>query len=291
MRERLDAVVDSRSSTHAVKISLFGLDFDDLTQAELIERISESVRERRRCWIATVNVNLVCYSARAPAFRALLHSADVITADGMPIVWASKLADRPLRERVTGADLLKPLATRAVQESWRIFLCGGEPGIAERTAQFLSAFAPGVQIVGTASPSFPTSEATWDASRNRALLAAIQSAKPDILLVAFGTPKQEQWIHHHLSTRQLQDVPVVVGIGAAFDFLAGRQRRAPQWMCRMGLEWTHRMTSQPLRLGPRYARDGLTFARLALRAVWGAPAPKTRPRARPESVRSTDTAT
>lgn len=291
MRERLETAVDSRSSTHADKISLFGLDFDDLTQAELIEKISESVRERRRCWIATVNVNLVCHSARQPGFRALLRSADVLTADGMPIVWASQFAGRPLRERVTGADLLKPLAARAVRESWRIFLCGGEAGIAERTAESLSAFAPGVEIVGTASPNFPTSESTAEASFSRTVLAAIRHARPDILLVAFGTPKQEQWIHHHLSTHQLDDVPVVVGIGAAFDFLAGRQKRAPQWMCRMGLEWTHRMTSQPLRLGPRYARDGLTFTRLVLHALRRFPKPSTRLQARSESLRSTDSAT
>src|SRR5215813_4224701 len=99
------------------RVELFGLSFDDLTQVELIERISESVRRRDRCWIATVNVNFVCLSAREPGFRALLRSADVLTADGMPIVWASRFADHPLRERVTGADLLKPLALRAARES------------------------------------------------------------------------------------------------------------------------------------------------------------------------------
>src|SRR5262249_8982215 len=110
----------------------------------------------------------------------------------------------------------------------------------------------------------------------------------EVLLVAFGTPKQEQWIHHHLSTREL-DVPVVVGIGAAFDFLAGTQRRAPRWMCRMGLEWTHRVTSQPLRLGPRYARDGLTFLRLICQALRSAPPGAVRPRGRSRTRRPTDT--
>jgi exopolysaccharide biosynthesis WecB/TagA/CpsF family protein len=272
------------------RVELFGLGFDDLTQVELIERIGESVRHRARCWIATANVNFVCLSARQPEFRALLRSADVLTADGMPLVWASRFVDHPLRERVTGADLLKPLAARAANESWKIFLCGGEPGIAERTAASLCAFAPGLQVVGTAAPAFPTSDSTVDASRNRPLLAEIRRASPDVLFVALGTPKQELWIHHHLSTREL-DVPVVVGIGAGFDFLAGRQKRAPQWMCRMGLEWTYRAISQPLRLGPRYARDGVTFVRLLFRALRSAPARsvRRRPRSQSQSQRSTDT--
>jgi exopolysaccharide biosynthesis WecB/TagA/CpsF family protein len=272
------------------RVELFGLGFDDLTQVELIERITESVRRRDRCWIATANVNFVCLSAREPEFRALLRSADVLTADGMPIVWSSRFADHRLRERVTGADLLKPLAARAASESWKIFLCGGEPGVAERTAESLRSSAPGLQVVGTAAPAFPTSESTAEPARNRTLLAAIRRANPDVLLVAFGTPKQEQWIHHHLSTRQL-DVPVVVGIGAGFDFLAGRQKRAPQWMCRMGLEWTYRVTSQPFRLGPRYARDGVTFVRLVFRALRRAPARSSSTRPRAESQQSTDTTT
>src|SRR5262249_17023270 len=174
------------------RVELFGLGFDDLTQVELLERISKSVHQRERCWIATVNVNLVCLSARRPDFRALLRQADVLTADGMPIVWASRFTDHPLRERVTGADLLKPLAALAASESWGIFLCGGEPGVAERTAESLRASASGLRVVGTAAPAFPTAQSTADASRNRVLLTEIRRARPDVLVVAFGTPKQEQ---------------------------------------------------------------------------------------------------
>ena len=169
---------ESRSSPHADKIRLFGLDFDDLTQAELIERISESVRERRRCWIATVNVNLVCHSARgsrvsrAPAVGGRSHRGR--DADRLGLATSR---DRPLRERVTGADLLKPLAARAASESWRIFLCGGEPGVAERTAEALSAFAPGVQMVGTASPDLPD-QRIHGRSRVQPRAARSDSARP-----------------------------------------------------------------------------------------------------------------
>ena len=243
------------------KIEILGFGFDDLTQDGLIERIGKSVRERRRCWIATLNVNLICLATRERSFRAILDSADVVTADGMPIVWVSRFGEHPLRERVTGADLLKPLAVHAARESWRIFLCGGEPGVAERVAECLGALAPDLQVAGMASPVFPTEASATDPRLNRPLLEAIRESRPDILLVALGSPKQEKWIHHHLETRQLE-VPVVVGVGAGFDFLAGRQRRAPKWMRSSGLEWLHRMASQPFRLGPRYVLDGLSFALL-----------------------------
>jgi N-acetylglucosaminyldiphosphoundecaprenol N-acetyl-beta-D-mannosaminyltransferase len=278
------------TSSHDGKITILGFDFDDLTQDGLIERIGKSLRERSRCWIATVNVNLICLAARESSFRALLSSADVVTADGMPIVWVSRFGEHPLRERVTGADLLKPLAVRAARESWRLFLCGGEPGVAERVAESLCAHAPGLQVAGMAAPIFPTEASTTDPALNRALLGAIRKSRPDILLVALGSPKQEKWIHHHLETGQL-DVPVVVGIGAGFDFLAGRQRRAPQWMRNSGLEWVHRVASQPFRLGPRYASDGLSFARLFIQSMRRAPRVASQPDAGSESPRSTDTNT
>src|SRR5258705_9714826 len=125
----------SSSSSRDGKITVLGFEFDDLTQDGLIERIGKSLRNRNRCWIATLNVNLICLAARDSSFRALLSSADVLTADGMPIVWVSRLSAHPLRERVTGADLLKPLAVHAARESWRIFLCGGGPGVAEGVAE------------------------------------------------------------------------------------------------------------------------------------------------------------
>jgi len=248
------------------KVRLFGLDFDPLTQPTLIDRIGECVRERTRCWIETVNVSHLCLAARHPELERLFRSADVILADGMPIVWMSRLRGRALRARVTGSDLMEPLARRAAVEGWRIFLCGGEEGVAERAAARLCEAAPGLQIAGTAAPRFPTPGSLTDGSHNRALLAQLRAARADIVLVAFGAPKQELWIRHHLETDALP-VPVAIGVGGSLDFIAGQQRRAPPWMRRSGIEWIHRMTTQPRRLGPRYAADLLTFAQLAAREL------------------------
>ena len=162
--------------------------------------------------------------------------------------------------------------------------------MAERVAESLCALAPGLEVAGMAAPVFPSEASTTDPARNRPLLDAIRASRPDILLVALGSPKQEKWIHHHLETGQL-DVPVVVGVGAGFDFLAGRQRRAPRWMRNSGLEWLHRMASQPFRLGPRYVLDGVSFAGLFVRSMRRAPRGASPPEPGSKSLRSTDTET
>jgi N-acetylglucosaminyldiphosphoundecaprenol N-acetyl-beta-D-mannosaminyltransferase len=140
--------------------------------------------------------------------------------------------------------------------------------VPERVAESLRGRWPGLKVVGTASPFFADHETLVDPAANEALLAAIRSARPDVLLVAFGAPKQEQWIEHHLQSKELNP-PVAIGVGGTFDFLIGRQRRAPRWMRRAGLEWAFRMVTQPVRLTPRYARDTLTFARLCASELRG----------------------
>lgn len=243
------------------QVRLFRFEFANFTTRGLLDLIAQSVEARQKCWIVTMNVQLLCLAERDPSFREVLCGADVITADGMPIVWFSRLVGRALTERVTGSDLLLPLGERASAEDWRLFLCGGEPGVPERVGESLRARWPDLNVVGTASPFFAHHEMLVDPAANETVLAAIRSARPDVLLVAFGSPKQEQWIEHHLLSKQL-NVPVVIGVGASFDFLIDRQRRAPRWMRRTSLEWVFRMVTQPLRLTPRYARDTLTFARL-----------------------------
>ncbi len=245
----------------ARRVRLFGFQFANLTTRGLLDVIAQSVGARQKCWIATINVQLLCLAERNPSFREVLSGADVITADGMPIVWVSRFVGRALPERVSGSDLLLPLAEKASAEGWRLFLCGGGPGVPERVAESLRARWPDLKVVGTASPLFADHASLVDPAANETLLATIRSARPDVLLVAFGSPKQEQWIEHQLQSEEL-NVPVVIGVGASFDFLVGQQRRAPRWMRQAGLEWAFRMVTQPLRLTPRYARDSLTFARL-----------------------------
>lgn len=250
----------------APRVPLFGVAFDAVTQESLIDRIESLIDAGGSHWIATINVNLLCLAERDESYRDVLTGADVVTADGMPIVWMSRLRRSPLPGRVTGSDLLPPLARRGVEKGWRIYLAGGAEGVAERVAAVLAEHAPGVRIVGTCSPPHLDYDELIASEENAELIESIRAAKPHVLCMALGSPKQERWIAAHHADLE---VPVAVGIGAAFDFLAGRQTRAPRWLRRTGLEWFYRMVRSPRRLLPRYARDAWTFTRLCLREVFG----------------------
>ena len=278
------------SSPRDGKVTILGFDFDDLTQDGLIERIGKSLRERSRCWIATLNVNLICLAARDGSFRALLRSADVVTADGMPIVWVSRLGEHPLRERVTGADLLKPLALLAARESWRVFLCGGEPGVAERVAESLCALAPGLQVAGIAVPAFPTEASTTDAALNSALLGAIH--KLARTSCSWRSALRSRRSGSTITSRPVSSTCPSWSVSAPGSTSWPVARDGPRSGCAVrAWKWLHRMASQPFRLGPRYVLDGLSFARLFVQSMRRAPRVESQSDAGSNSLQSTDTET
>jgi N-acetylglucosaminyldiphosphoundecaprenol N-acetyl-beta-D-mannosaminyltransferase len=200
-----------------------------------------------------------------PAFRAAYAAADLALADGMPLVWASRLLPVRLPERVAGSDLVVPLLARAAARRWRVFLLGGAPGSAEAAAAAARAMA--VDVCGFASPRVPADPLAPDPEGDAAV-AALRAARPDLVLVGLGAPKQELWIHRR---REVLAPAVAVGVGAAIDFLAGRVRRAPRWIARCGLEWAWRLASEPRRLWRRYLlrdpRFALVLARELARAL------------------------
>jgi N-acetylglucosaminyldiphosphoundecaprenol N-acetyl-beta-D-mannosaminyltransferase len=185
----------------------------------------------------------------------ILANCSLVLADGMPLVWISRLFGFPLKERVSGVDLVPQLAELSSRKGYRIFLLGGRDGVAARATAKLQQMYPGCQIVGSYAP--PLADlARMDHGET---IARVREAKPDILLVAFGNPKQEKWIRMHAKSC---DVPVSIGIGGSLDMLIGDVRRAPRWMQVSGLEWLGRCLQEPSRLLPRYSRS---FAALATR--------------------------
>jgi N-acetylglucosaminyldiphosphoundecaprenol N-acetyl-beta-D-mannosaminyltransferase len=166
-----------------------------------------------------------------------LNRADLRVADGVGVLWAARLLGAPLRERVTGSDGIYAICERAAHQGWRVFLLGAAPGVAERAAARLTARYAGLQVVGTYAGS-PV-ETEWPAIHTR-----LQEARPHILLVAYGHPRQDLWIDQH---RHELPATVAMGIGGALDFVAGVAQRAPLWMRRIGLEWLHRLVRQPWR--------------------------------------------
>ena len=232
---------------------------DRLDTQGVLARIEAFICERGFHQVATANTDYLVNALRDPELRAILCAAHLVTPDGMPVVWASKLLGQPLPERVTGADLAPQLAALAAREGYGLYLLGAQPEVNAKACERLRADYPSLRIVGRAAPP----DLPLETMDTEALLADIERACPDILLVAFGNPKQEKWIYRNRA--RLQQVPVCIGVGGTFDFLAGRTRRAPLWMQQRGLEWLYRLCQEPRRLLKRYNRDFWLFGYHLLR--------------------------
>jgi N-acetylglucosaminyldiphosphoundecaprenol N-acetyl-beta-D-mannosaminyltransferase len=218
-------------------VRILGVRVDALTYASLLEYIEAFVTKGTPHQIATANPEFVMLAQRDPAFREVLEAADLCMADGIGLLWAAKRMGCPLPERVTGSDALPTIAERAAQTGWRLYLLGAATGVAERTAEILEERYAGLTIAGTYAGSPAVAEAAD-------IIARIRDAQPDILFVAFGAPRQDRWIAQH---RAALGVPVMMGVGGAFDHIAGVRRRAPRWVQDVNLEWFYRLVTQPWR--------------------------------------------
>lgn len=243
---------------------ILGVPIDNLTMAEALDRCDEFIAVGRATGrlhqIATVNADFVVNALHDPELRRILQEADMATADGMPLVWASRLLGGPLPGRVTGADMVPALAERAAQRGYSIFFLGAREGVAAKAAAILQERYPGLQVAGVLSPP-PSSVLEMD----RSVVEAVKAAKPDILLVAFGNPKQEKWIRMY--AHELR-VPIAIGVGGTFDMIVGVTKRAPVWMQRVGLEWVYRLIQEPRRLWKRYVHDFIYFGYFFLQQWW-----------------------
>ncbi len=226
-------------------VVILGIPFNDVSFADTVEWVRQRVVSRRPAYIATVNMDFIMQAWRDPELQRILLEADLVVADGIPIVWLSRLVGPGLKERVTGSDLVPMLAALAAREGFSLFCLGGAPGVAEKAAGNLVERNPGLRIAGCYSPP----KADLLNMDNPGILSRVAAADPHILLVAFGAPKQEKWVNQHIRKWR---VPVAIGVGGSLDFLAGMQKRAPQLVRKLALEWLWRMLSDPRRLGKRY---------------------------------------
>ena len=237
------------------RIELMGMPLDVISEAGAIAHVVGSLEEGRGGWMITPNLEHVRQFADRPDLAPLFEEADLVVADGMAIVWASRLAGTRLPARVAGSDLVWSLTAEGAIRGQSLFLLGGDPGTGDRAAETIHANYPGLRIAGVHCPPFGFEDSPAEMTEIRERLRA---AKPDIVYVALGFPKQEQII------RELRgELPEawLIGVGISFSFLAGDVRRAPDWVQKIGLEWAHRLASEPRRLARRYLVDGLPFAR------------------------------
>ena len=218
-------------------IEILGVRVDDVTNDDLLALVDGYVASRQPHQIITLNPEMVVAAWDDPGFRQVLNSADANVADGIGLMMAARWLGHPLRERVTGSDGIYCLSEHCARMGYRPFFLGAASGVAEVVADRLSARYPGLQAAGAYAGS-PRPEDEQD------VLTRVRAAAPDLLFVAYGVPAEERWIARN---RDRLAVPVMIGVGGAFDFVAGIVRRAPSWMRRAGLEWLHRLIRQPWR--------------------------------------------
>jgi len=249
--------LSSAGVLHEDRSNVLGVGVSSINLDDAVTTIEGWIAERSRNYVCVTGVHGVMESRSDQRLRDVYKEADMVTPDGMPLVWLLRLFGKRRTERVYGPDLMRKMTAVSSQRGYRQFYYGGVEGVADKLTQVLVNAHPGLEVAGTLCP--PHRELTPE--EDEAVVSAINAARPDIVWIGLSTPKQEFWMASHLGRIE---APLMIGVGAAFDFLSGTKRQAPRWMQRSGLEWLFRLCSEPRRLWRRYAYIVPAFAILAV---------------------------
>lgn len=239
------------------RFNVLGVGISAISMADALATIETWITTRRPNYVCITGVHGVMESQSDPELRDIHNRAGMVTPDGMPLVWLARMRDLNWVERVYGPDLLLEMARLSLRKGYRHFFYGGGEGVAELLAARMRQRFPGLQVAGTYTPPFRPLAPAEDAK----IVEHINASGADIVWVGLSTPKQERWMAQHVGRL---NAPVLIGVGAAFDFHAGLKRQAPRWMQRSGLEWTFRFITEPRRLAWRYFKNNPRFV------VWSA---------------------
>ena len=223
----------------AERVNILGVDVDAVTMAEAVDVVRRAMDTRAGVMVATANAEMLMRATHDEELRHILNASALVVPDGAGTVWAARHLGHAMPERVAGYDLAQELLRCAPAEGRCVYFFGSAPGVAEKAKAKAEQLYPGIEIVGVRNGFF-------SAADNAAIIAEIRAARPDLLLVALGVPKQEKWIAAHLAEL---DVPVAIGVGGTLDVMAGVMKRAPLWMQKAKLEWLFRGLMQPKRAG------------------------------------------
>lgn len=237
------------------KVTLFGITVDNLTMSETVDRIEAMIGDGAIHQHVVINVDKIVKMASNPSLKAAVMDCDLINADGQPVIWVSNLVQAPLKERVTGIDLFDVLIARCAERGLRPYLVGARQDVVARTVDVLKKKYPKLQLAGWRN-------GYWSPEKESDVVQEIKNARPDVLCMAVGSPKQELFLHKWKKEMQ---VPFVMGVGGSFDVTAGVLKRAPRWMQDSGLEWLFRLAQEPRRLWRRYLVEDMAFYRLVWR--------------------------
>lgn len=262
---RTEPQVQKAPKTHVKRvgrfpqIELFGTTIDNVTMDETLQEIWSWFECEGKHYLTTPNVDHIIRLQKDEEFRKIYEGASLVIADGMPLVWASKLLGKPLKGRVTGSDLFPQLCRLAAFDSKDVFFLGSMPGVAEKAAENLKKRYPGFNLAGFYSPPFGFEK---DPAENQKIINLINESKAPILFVALGAPKQEKWTYRHLDAINIK---AAFCVGASIDFEAGVVKRAPAWVGKIGMEWLWRLVSDPKRLWRRYLVEDTAFLGLFIK--------------------------
>lgn len=219
------------------KVSILGVDFDNKTKEVFLEKLMERVNSQQKTFVVTANPEIVMYANSDAAYMSLLKEADYIAADGIGIVKGAQILETPIVERVAGFDLLTDLLEKANQQGSRVYFLGAKEEVLQQAVQNVQKKYPAIQLVGSRNGYFDFSDSS--------IIEAVQATQPDMIFVALGFPKQEQWIHQYLNSASKG---LLMGVGGSFDVLSGQSKRAPKIFIDLNIEWLYRLIKQPTRL-------------------------------------------
>lgn len=233
------------------RIKFLNTHVDSLTMSEAVDQIDSLIAKKGCSYVVTPNLDHIVIMETDKEFVEIYQNADLVLADGKPLIWISKLTGNPIKEKISGSDLFPHMCAMAAKKGYSVFILGAAEGVADKAAVNLTAKNPGLKIAGTYSPPAGFENDDNELTQIASLVAA---AKPDILAVSLGSPKGEKFVYKHLKE---YGVPLGISIGATIDFEAGNVKRAPKWMSDYGLEWLFRITQDPKRLIKRYWNDAI----------------------------------
>ena len=239
----------------SARISMMGCQMDNLTMEETLQKVEGFIASGRPHQHVVVNVDKLVKANRDPELRRIINECALINVDGMPVVWASRLLGKPLKERVAGVDLFEALMERAAQKGWRVFLLGAREEVVSGVKQTYERKYRGLTVAGYRN-------GYWKPEEEAGVVEQIAQAKADLLFVAISSPKKEHFLGQYQAHMK---IPFAMGVGGTFDVAVGKVKRAPLWMQKSGLEWFYRFLQEPRRMFRRYFIEDMAFIGLFLR--------------------------
>jgi N-acetylglucosaminyldiphosphoundecaprenol N-acetyl-beta-D-mannosaminyltransferase len=240
------------------RITLMGCTVDNLTMEETLGKVEGFIASGLPHQHVVVNVDKLVKASRDPELRAIINGCALVNVDGMPVVWASRLLGKPLKERVAGVDLFEALMRRAAEKGWRVFLLGAREEVVGKVAETYAPKYPGLLLAGYRN-------GYWRDEEEQLVAEQVRLSGADLLFVAISSPKKEQFLGKYQAHMR---VPFAMGVGGTFDVAIGKVKRAPRWMQKAGLEWFYRFLQEPRRMFRRYFIEDMAFVGLLIKEAW-----------------------